>query len=254
MKLTKTLRAAGALATLSTALLLTAHGQAPQPAAPSITQRLGGADRYQTFVSTDKPIYRPGEKLYVRAAVLHATNHKPAVETHAQSVEITGPKGDVIASGMAHPQDGVAGFAWAVPAGTPGGEYTVKVSNPYTGHTPGIRKFDVRAYRAPRLKSQIVFLRDGYGPGDTVQASVHVDRAEGGVPANAKVTAIARIDGVEVAKSETRIDDQGNASAKFALPPATTSPFGPVTSTVCIDVCGWGAGAWLTACRTAERT
>ena len=40
-----------------------------------------------------------------------------------------------------------------------------------------------------------VFVRDGYGPGDTVAASVHVDRAEGGIPAGAKVNAIARVDG-----------------------------------------------------------
>lgn len=220
MKLTKTLRAAGAMATLSTALLLTAHGEGPSPAVPPIAQQLGGADRYLTFVSTDKPIYRPGEKLYVRGQLLHAIKHSPSPDTQVQFVEVTGPKGDVVASGYVSPQDGVGGFSWDIPAGTPGGEYTVKVSNPYTGHAPGVRKFDVRAYRAPRLKSQIVFLRDGYGPGDTVQASVHVDRAEGGIPADAKVTAIARVDGAEVAKSDTRIDASGNASTKFSLPPS----------------------------------
>ncbi|MEZ0267505.1 MAG: alpha-2-macroglobulin family protein, partial [Phycisphaerae bacterium] len=84
--------------------------------------------------------------------------------------------------------------------------------------TPGVRKFDVRAFRAPRLKSQIVFVRDGYGPGDAVAASVHVDRAEGGVPAGAKVTAVARVDGVEVHRAPTTIDASGNASASFKLP------------------------------------
>ena len=50
------------------------------------------------------------------------------------------------------------------------GEYTTKVSYPYNGHTPSERKFDIRAYRAPRLKTQIKFLRDGYGPGEEVVA------------------------------------------------------------------------------------
>src|SRR3954454_21366251 len=150
MRLTTTLRAAGAMATLSTALLLTARGEGPTPAAPPIAQRLGGADRYLTFVSTDKPMYRPGEKLYVRSALLHANRHSPSAENQVQLVEVTGPKGDVVASGYVNPQDGVAGFSWQIPTGTPGGEYTIKVSHPYTGHAPGVRKFDVRAYRAPR--------------------------------------------------------------------------------------------------------
>ena len=38
------------------------------------------------------------------------------------------------------------------------------------GYAPGERKFDIRAYRAPRLRSQIVFVRKGYGPGDEVRA------------------------------------------------------------------------------------
>ena len=38
---------------------------------------LGGKDRYLTSVSTDKPIYHPGEKVYARGAVLHAFTHAP---------------------------------------------------------------------------------------------------------------------------------------------------------------------------------
>jgi len=201
---------------LSAALILTVKGEDPASRVTSAT--LGGVDRFLTFVSTDKPIYRPGEKLYVRAAVLHANNHTPGVDGVAATVEVTGPKGDTIASGMANPQDGVFGFSWEIPTGVAGGEYTVKVSHPYSGHAPGIRKFDIRAYRAPRLKSQIVFVRDGYGPGDTVSASIHVDRAEGGIPANAKVSVIARLDGAEISNTPTAIDGKGNASAQFKLP------------------------------------
>jgi hypothetical protein len=202
---------------VSSTLILVAHGDVAKSPA-DLTRDLGGAERFLTFVSTDKPVYRPGERLYVRAAVLHANTHAPRQDGSPAMIEVTGPKGDVAASGFASPQDAVIGFAWEIPTGTAGGEYTVKVSHPYTGDAPGVRKFDVRAYRAPRLKSQIVFVRDGYGPGDTVAASVHVDRAEGGVPAGAKVSAIARVDGAEVANVPTTIDDKGNASAQFKLP------------------------------------
>lgn len=216
MKLSKLFRAAGAAVVLSAALMMNVQGD--EAAQKVKAAELGGAERCLTFVSTDKPIYRPGEKLYVRAAVLNAMTHVPGADNTPAMVEVSGPKGDTIALGSAGAQDGVFGFAWEIPTGTAGGEYTVKVSHPYSGYTPGVRKFDIRAYRAPRLKSQIVFVRDGYGPGDTVSASVHVDRAEGGVPANAKVSVIARLDGAEISNTPATIDANGNASAQFKLP------------------------------------
>ena len=48
--------------------------QEDQQPKPVTTETLGGAQRYLTHVSTDKPIYRPGETLYVRGAVLAAAD------------------------------------------------------------------------------------------------------------------------------------------------------------------------------------
>jgi hypothetical protein len=188
-----------------------------QPA-KSMTEVLGGDERYLTHVSTDKPMYRPGEKVYLRGVVLHQATHKPLAQQGVASIEITGPKGDVVASGNAQCEDGAIGFSWDVPAEQPGGEYTAKISHPWTGDAPAERKFDVRSYRAPRLKSQIKFIRDGYGPGDEVAATLEVTRAEGGAPSGAKVTIIARVDDAEAFRGETTVDNDGHALAKFALP------------------------------------
>ena len=178
-------------------------------------------DRYLTYVSTDKPIYRPGETLYVRSIPLHGLTRKPvpAGQDLIAAVDIKGPKGDSVASGTAHTQDGVSGFGWAIPQAQAGGEYTIKVSYPHSGHPSGERKFDIRAYRAPRLKTQIKFLRDGYGAGDEVVATLHADRAEGGIPVDAPVTVIARVDGAEAYRGTSKIDDKGNCLARFKLPP-----------------------------------
>jgi hypothetical protein len=179
---------------------------------------LGGAKRFLTALSTDKPIYRPAETVWVRGVLLDAFTHTPLRESASAFVEVKGPKGETVASGSVNAQDSVWGWAWQVPAGQPGGAYTVRASYPFEGHAPAERKFDVRAYRAPRLKSQIVFLRDGYGPGDKVTATVDVKRAEGGVPVGAKVTAIARVDEVEVARVPGTVGDRGTCTVSFALP------------------------------------
>ncbi len=181
---------------------------------------LGGSERYLTHVSTDKPIYRLGEHVYVRAVILKADDHTPlpAEQKLFAQVQIKGPKGDIVATGHTTTENSVAGFAWPIPADTAGGQYTVQISYPAEGFAPAERKFDIRAYRAPRLKSQIVFLRDGYGPGDQVKASLHVERAEGGIPVGAKVIVTARVDGEEIDAGQSIVDEAGDCMASFKLP------------------------------------
>jgi alpha-2-macroglobulin-like protein len=184
------------------------------------TETLGGIDRYATFLSTDKPVYRVGETIYFRGVILHHASRQPLpTEKRANAYfEIVGPKGDVIAGGLQSSVDSVAGFSWTIPEGQAGGEYKIRVSYPMEGYATAERKFDIRAYRAPRLKSQIKFLRDGYGPGDEVVAMLQVERAEGGIPSDAVVTVTGRVDGAEVARSQTKVDASGQAIARFALP------------------------------------
>jgi hypothetical protein len=194
------------------------------------TELLGGADRYLTSVSTDKPIYKIGEMVYVRGVILNASNHKPLLEEAqaaqptvyvapvSANVEIKGPKGETVATGWTQAKDSCWGYSWQVPPGQAGGEYTCKVTYPNNGYTPAQRKFDVRAYRAPRLNSQITFLRDGYGPGEKVQATLDVKRAEGGVPEGAKVTVMATVDGEEIQGDSCTVDAKGLCSATLTLP------------------------------------
>ncbi len=198
----------------------------PQPA-PETEQKtvaepavLGGAERYLTHVSTDKPIYRGGEKVYIRGVILESHKHTPLKENQNLAAQITikGPKGDIITQGMTNSQDSTVGFSWPVPQGQAGGEYTAEVSYPWTGQPAAKRKFEIRAYRAPRLKSQIEFVRDGYGPGDQVVASVKVERAEGGFPTGAKVTVQARVDGKQVFQGQSIVDALGLCSTRFDLP------------------------------------
>jgi len=181
----------------------------------------GMGTAYLTHVTTDKPIYRAGERLYVRGVLLRAEDHTPMDGTGTASILIKGPKGEVVSSTSAAIAESVAAFSWDIPAGQAGGEYTISISHPWSD-APGERKFDIRAYRAPRLKSQIVFVRDGYGPGDKVAARLHVERAEGGFPEGAKVGISARIDGKEAWTGETKVDRSGNAEVTFKLPATIT--------------------------------
>ena len=78
-----------------------AVGDTPQ--VTTTTEELGGADRFLTSIATDKPIYRPGERVYARGTLLHHTSNKPLVAGSSvyAAIEIKGPKGDTVASGQA---------------------------------------------------------------------------------------------------------------------------------------------------------
>lgn len=184
------------------------------------SKKLGGEDRYLTCLSTDKPIYRIGEKVYVRGVILNAASHKPLANGASANptIEIRGPKGDVVAGGRTSAENSVWSFAWEIPDGQAGGEYKVQASYPFDGHAPAERKFDIRAYRAPRLKSQITFLKDGYGPGDKVRATLDVKRAEGGVPEGARVSVNAVVDGMQISAPPGKVDANGLCSVNFDLP------------------------------------
>ena len=201
-------------------VIATLYATEPRTPVTVTTSELGGADRYMTYVSTDKPIYRPGETMYVRGVVLHHRSRKPLPpnSNFQAAFNIKGPKGDSVASGWVNSQESVFGLQWKVPDEQAGGEYTVNVTYPGYGYAPAERKFDVRVYRAPRLKSQIKFLRDGYGAGDEVAAMLSVERAEGGIPQGATVAVMARVDGKEVFQGPAVVDSSGKCVARFELP------------------------------------
>ncbi|GMV41369.1 MAG: hypothetical protein AMXMBFR64_30850 [Myxococcales bacterium] len=219
---------------LAALLLAGAAGVALSQSAGDPSAELGGAERYLTHLSTDKPVYRAGETVYVRAVVLGAHDHKPVSQPAPPWAwfEVQGPKGDVIASGTGQTQDSIATFQWVVPAGQAGGEHTLVIKWQQSGWAPAERTFDVRAYRAPRLKTQIVFVKDGYGPGETVKATLHVERPEGGAPAGAPVQVVARVDGAEVYRGSAKVDASGNVDASFALPKSIDRGEGTLAMTV----------------------
>ena len=70
--------AVGVLVACCAALAWTgALAERKKPAAVAGSEALGGKERFLAHVSTDKPVYRSGEKVYVRAVLLHAADHTP---------------------------------------------------------------------------------------------------------------------------------------------------------------------------------
>ena len=187
---------------------------------PKRVAPLGADPRYLAHVSTDKPLYKPGEVIFARAVLLDAFDRTPVTdgETSQGTFTVKSARGEVVFKQASRALDGVAAFHWKVPEGQTGGQYKVVASFPWLGTPEGEREIDIRAYRAPRLKTDLQFLSKAYGPGDVVQASLECERAEGGPSAMALVTAIARLDGTEVYRKDYRLDRLGRGRVSFTLP------------------------------------
>ncbi|MBI3725961.1 hypothetical protein HY251_18695 [bacterium] len=213
--------ALGALVALTGAVSIYAEEGKP-PLAPIQF----GSERWLLHLATDKPLYRPGETVYARGALLDAFTRAPApwaltgqpTPVARPSFQVRGPSGAVVFQGVCPANGGVAAFAWTIPHELPGGEYKLVARFPWDGLPETEVSFDVRSYRVPRLKTELDFAKKAYGPGELVSATLKAVRAEGGIPLGASATAVATVDGAEVFRKEIALDASGSCSVSFPLP------------------------------------
>ena len=186
---------------------------------PSETPKpdLGGEKRVAAWLSCDKTIYRTGESVRFRVIALEAFGNFPVRENLPFRIRIKDARGALVRELRGALQDSTGGIVFPIPGEQPSGVYRAFCT--VNGSAEAERSFEIRAYSAPRLKTQIAFLKDAYGAGEEVHAFLSVHRAEGGVPENADITLIARLDFREIARiPNLKVDREGNLSASFRLP------------------------------------
>jgi hypothetical protein len=175
------------------------------------------AQRYVAQISTDKPMYKPGEAVFFRALALERYSLR-ADREHQVCFTVRSPRGSVVHQDWAGTTRGVASSAFAVSPGMPGGEYSIEAASAEGLFAPEKRSFTIQAYRLPRLKKELKFTGESYGPGQTAAATLSVERTEGGPAVGAKLTITATVDGKEVYKREAAANAGGAATIEFPLP------------------------------------
>jgi hypothetical protein len=191
---------------------------------------------YLTHLTTDKPMYQPGEVVRFRSLTLDRFTHKPVADDLRLHYTLTSPLGALttVARGSpvqvaGKPVPGVgAGEVLLDPETTAGGEWTLTVTDEAGRFPPATRKFLVNRYQKPRLDKKLDFNRSSYGPGDEVLAKVSARRADGGAVANSIVEATVTVDGRTFDHDGKEAphpipgmtDPDGTALVRFTLPKA----------------------------------
>jgi len=190
--------------------------------------------RYMSYLSTDKPIYRPGDSVFLRTVILEAFDETPYEGNFSGKVEIENPKGAKVHTQTISGENSSLGISWTIPELSEGGDYTARVTFDRTiGLPPVEREFNVRNFSTPRMRTQIEFMSKAYSEGETVTAFLEASRAEGGYPSGASVDVIARVDYQEVFRDSVTLDETGFTEVSFGLP--STIDFGDGTLTFIIN-------------------
>ncbi|MFO0926635.1 MAG: alpha-2-macroglobulin family protein [Gemmataceae bacterium] len=167
---------------------------------------------YVTHLTTDKPMYQPGETVWFRSLTLDRQTLTPPADEFRLKYTVTTPLGAVqdvargttmllragdnkpIAGPDGKPVAGVGAGELPLEPDAAGGEYTLTVSEEQ-GRFPAVtRKFTVNRYQKPRLDKKLDFNRSSYGPGDEVQARVTARRADGGPVRDRPVDVTVNVD------------------------------------------------------------
>ena len=207
---------------------------------------------YLTHLTTDKPMYQPGETVYFRSLTLDRATLKPSDIDLRLDFTITTPLGAIVLIGQGgnglvkegaggtltaingpdgKPIKGIGAGSYHLDGGLPGGEYILTVREELNRFPEQQRKFVVNKYQKPRLNKELDFNRKTYGAGDEVQAAVKVTSNDD-TPLNGKVlNAAVTVDGKQydaAGKESNKVisfkleadGKTGKATVRFKLPTA----------------------------------
>jgi hypothetical protein len=193
------------------------------PGAPPIDQlkaqiesRFKNQPSRRFYIQTDKPIYKPGETVWIKAWDLTTGAFSGSHNTAGMYIELVSPRGAQVAKKKARESAGMAQAEFDLAAGIAGGEYTLRLKT-LDGKTAE-RPIVVASYEPPRLKMKLEFVRKAYGPGDEVSATFEVKRTTGEPLRNHALSAMVRLDGQDLPRVNFQTDAQGEAVVRFNLP------------------------------------
>ncbi|MGK0435436.1 MAG: hypothetical protein ACJA0V_004598, partial [Planctomycetota bacterium] len=171
-------------------------------------------------VTTDRPVYRPGETIRVRAVVLDRVTRLPLPRIHNMRAQLLDAKDAPVATdGDQIAPAGVGSFALGLPAQSTGGTHKIKITSTSGLFADEITQVVVRSFQTPQLKKDIVLDRKSYAPGARGAAQVTALRLANNSPSSAaKARGALVIDGAEVWHEDRGLGADGSTTFRFQVP------------------------------------
>lgn len=193
--------------------------RAQTPAAPEVvTQQVRLRRSWQLMLSSDKPVYQPGQTIQVRSLALRRPGLRPIAGEDAV-FSVTDPKGNVIFR-LPEPtsEHGIASMECPLAREIIQGPYQIECR---LGDTVQSLTVQVQKYVLPKFKIGVELDRPYYQPGEVVRGTVQVDYFFGKPAADATVRIDVRSTEpwASIVHQETlRTDADGTAEFQYPLP------------------------------------
>ncbi|QDV40529.1 A-macroglobulin complement component [Stieleria neptunia] len=175
--------------------------------------------RCLTFLSTDRPVYRPGETVFFRSVTLNRRTLAAHLDVPIR-FELADASGAAVDGAILEgvTERGVGNGTFVIPETAPGGTYQL-IAKSLDGFFPDqICELEVRRYRAVRLKTDLEFSKRSYSASDRVEATLTVRRADDSIPVAAPARIQAVVDGSVVHQSTSSLGINGELAVDFDLP------------------------------------
>ena len=171
-------------------------------------------------VSTDRPVYRPGETVRVRTVVLDRVTRLPLKRITPMTAQLLDAKDAQVTSDNDYLAPvGVGSFTLVVPKSSAGGTHKVKITSTNGQFADETAEITVRSFRNPQLKKHIVLDRKSYAPGARGAAQVTATRlADNSPTSGGQARGALVIDGKEVWHEERNLGANGSTTFRFEVP------------------------------------
>lgn len=183
-----------------------------------LTQPIKLERSFKIMLSTDKPVYKPGQTIRLRGLALRKPDLKPYANQEAVFTLID-PVGNLIFKHRVKTSEfGLTSADCALADEIEEGSYKATCQ---IGDTTSERTIEVQRYVLPKFKIETKLDKSFYAPGDNVRVDLQVDYFFGQPVAEGTIKLKALSDAAgaqEIASADAKTDAQGKASLTFKLP------------------------------------
>jgi hypothetical protein len=191
--------------------------QPPDSTTETFTRAVQLKRSWKVMLSSDKPVYQPGQTIHLRALALRRPDLRPVADQPAVFTLID-PKGNVLFKhGRATSAFGISSADCALAQEIQEGPYTVACK---VGDTESKLGVEIKRYVLPKFKLEVRPDRPYYAPGQTARVSVQADYFFGKPVGGGKIELKLRgRDAKQTLKTvEGKTDEKGKVELKVTLP------------------------------------
>ncbi len=115
-------------------------------------------------VQLDRPLYRPGESVWIKTWNLGTRGLDGAGAGEGVTIELVDPRGTVVETKSVLQANGTATNDFGLAGDAPGGRWSLRARG--QGGEVYVRPIVVACYQASTVRKELDFVREAYGPGD----------------------------------------------------------------------------------------